>query len=285
MISNLLLIILNVGNAAAVNSLKLHKRDCMRQGVSYDHDSSRHRHAHSCRIESSGSFPFWNPPAADRRLLSYPLQRNLPNKRQFGKQDPYCVVVLNGETRKTKIIKRGGQHPEWDEEIRFTIFEDSEALRGSEDGTPPPLPPKAGRGPKKIQGGKTMAIACFAADREPELIGEATVDLTEALTKGETDGTHLFHSIGASMLMCHSEWFTLLNKDKYSGEVYLELTFWSNVRCFIQASVILLDCHSHSGTTSREESDAKARDGEQAVRWPWRLRSIGGTLRPFPAEE
>lgn len=27
-----------------------------------------------------------------------------------------------------------------------------------------------------------------------------------------------------------SEWFTLTNKDKYAGEVYVELTFWSNVR-------------------------------------------------------
>ncbi|KAN0127033.1 hypothetical protein V8E52_000673 [Russula decolorans] len=137
--------------------------------------------------------------------------RNLPNKRQFGKQDPYCVVVLNGESRKTKIIKRGGQHPEWDEEIRFTIYEDEDDLNASDDGSPPPLPPKAGRGPKKIQGGETMALACFAADKEPELIGETMVDLNEVLTKGETD-----------------EWFTLHNKDKYCGEVYLELTFWSN---------------------------------------------------------
>jgi len=129
---------------------------------------------------------------------SCPLQRNLPNKRQFGKQDPYCVVVLNGQTRKTKVIKRGGQHPEWDEEIRFTIYEDPEGLRGSNDGTPPPLPPKAGRGPKKIQGGEKMTLACFAADREPELIGETMIDLTEALTKGETDGTLLF-----LCTMCH----------------------------------------------------------------------------------
>lgn len=27
-----------------------------------------------------------------------------------------------------------------------------------------------------------------------------------------------------------SEWFVLMNKDKYAGEVYVELTFWSNVR-------------------------------------------------------
>jgi len=97
--------------------------------------------------------------------------------------------MLNGGSRKTKIIKRGGQHPEWDEEIRFTIYEDSDALNASDDGSPPPLPPKAGRGPKKIQGGEKMALACFAADKEPELIGETMVDLNEVLTKGETDGT------------------------------------------------------------------------------------------------
>ncbi len=99
--------------------------------------------------------------------------------------------MLNGESRKTKIIKRGGQHPEWDEEIRFTIYEDADALNASDDGSPPPLPPKAGRGPKKIQGGEKMALACFAADKEPEIIGETIVDLNEVLTKGETDGTFL----------------------------------------------------------------------------------------------
>ncbi len=34
-----------------------------------------------------------------------------------------------------------------------------------------------------------MAVACYAEDvREPDLIGETQVDLTEVLTKGETDG-------------------------------------------------------------------------------------------------
>ena len=141
-------------------------------------------------------------------------------------------MVLNGESRKTKIIRRGGQHPEWDEEIRFTIYEDSDALSASDDGSPPPLPPKAGRGPKKIQGGEKMALACFAADKEPELIGETMVDLNEALTKGETDGT--FSDLSSLSARSHvlSEWFTLRHKDKYCGEVYLELTFWSNVRYF-----------------------------------------------------
>lgn len=142
--------------------------------------------------------------------------RHLPNKRHIGKQAPYCAVIFNGDKRRTKTIHRGGQHPEWDEEIRFTLFEDleTEHAPGSGD-SPPPVPPKnadATPRAKKIKGGTMLSLACFADDqREPELIGETTVDLTEVLTKGETD-----------------EWFTILNKDKYCGEVYLELTFWSN---------------------------------------------------------
>ncbi|KIJ70270.1 hypothetical protein HYDPIDRAFT_104954 [Hydnomerulius pinastri MD-312] len=140
--------------------------------------------------------------------------KNLPNKRHIGKQAPYCLVTLSEDKRRTKVIKRGGQHPEWDEEFRFTIYEDVEAglvraAQGSD--VPPPLPPK-NKGPKKIKGGGFMRLQCYADDaRDPDFIGETLVDLTEALTKGETD-----------------EWFTLMNKDKYSGEVYLELTFWSN---------------------------------------------------------
>ena len=120
-------------------------------------------------------------------------QKNLPNKRNIGKQDPYCVVTLNEEKQRTKVDKRGGQHPEWDEELRFTLFEEIEDGFGhpvDEDGPPPPLPPKNSKGPPSIAGGKFMKIACFADDaRDPTQIGETSVDLTEVLTKGETDGT------------------------------------------------------------------------------------------------
>jgi hypothetical protein len=119
-------------------------------------------------------------------------QRNLPNKRHIGKQDPYCTIRLNNETRRTKAVKRGGQHPEWDEEIRFTLVEDAEdELARTAAGTsdePPPPPPKRSSS-LNVKGGKTMRLACYADDpREPELIGDTTVDLTEALTKGEVDG-------------------------------------------------------------------------------------------------
>jgi len=99
---------------------------------------------------------------------------------------------VNGDKRRTKAIKRGGQHPEWDEEIRFTLYEDVGDLlerTAREESTPPPLPPKDTKGPKNIKGGKIMKLSCFADDaREPDFIGEADVDLTEVLTKGETDG-------------------------------------------------------------------------------------------------
>lgn len=134
---------------------------------------------------------------ADSAHANALLQKNLPNKRHIGKQDPYCVLKLANETRRTKAIKRGGQHPEWDEEVRFELFEDieDELARTAGGGSPPPPPPKdeanhrARSKERKIKGGKTMSVSCYADDlREPELIGEGTVDLTEALTKGETDG-------------------------------------------------------------------------------------------------
>ncbi|KDQ64759.1 hypothetical protein JAAARDRAFT_202049 [Jaapia argillacea MUCL 33604] len=147
--------------------------------------------------------------------------RNLPNKRHIGKQDPYCTITYNDEKRRTKAIKRGGQHPEWDEEVRFTLLEDVEdelARTANGADTPPPPPPKDNKDGKdnkfnkKIKGGKSMRLYCYADDpREPDLIGETTVDLSEVLSKGETD-----------------EWFTLMSKDRYAGEIYLELTFWSN---------------------------------------------------------
>jgi neural Wiskott-Aldrich syndrome protein len=57
------------------------------------------------------------------------------------------------------------------------------------DAAAPLPPPKDDKNNKKFKSGKTMKLACYADDpREPELIGETEVDLTEVLTKGETDG-------------------------------------------------------------------------------------------------
>ncbi|KAJ3790544.1 C2 domain-containing protein, partial [Lentinula aff. detonsa] len=139
---------------------------------------------------------------------------HLPNKRHIGKQDPYCAVTFGGQTRRTKAIKKGGQHPEWDEEIRFQLYEDDQEPSEVElvtGGTPPPLPPKNDKS-LRIKGGMFMKLAAYADDaREPDLIGEGLVDLTEVITKGESD-----------------EWYTLTYKDRFAGKVYLEMTLYSN---------------------------------------------------------
>ena len=61
---------------------------------------------------------------------------------------------------------------------------------------------------------KTLRVACYADDtKEPEFIGDGVVDLADTLKSGEFD-----------------EWVTIKAKDRYAGEVYLELTFYSAVR-------------------------------------------------------
>ena len=104
-----------------------------------------------------------------------------------------------------------------------------------------------------------MRLQCYADDaRDPDFIGETLVDLTEALTKGETDGMST-DVVLVNLVDPVPEWFTLMNKDKYAGEVYVELTFWSNVGCNRNVMVIMLIQHHRSpGTPAREETLPKA---------------------------
>lgn len=47
-----------------------------------------------------------------------------------------------------------------------------------------------------------MKLACYADDaREPDLIGDTNVDLTEVLTKGETDGELSMHTQSTPYLL------------------------------------------------------------------------------------
>ncbi|KAG8218383.1 hypothetical protein J3R82DRAFT_4005 [Butyriboletus roseoflavus] len=198
--------------------------------------------------------------------------KNLPNKRHIGKQAPYCLVTLNEEKRRTKVIKRGGQHPEWDDEFRFTILEDADAgLVRSAPGsaTPPPLPPKK-RGPKRIKGGSFMRLQCYADDaRDPDFIGETLVDLTEVLTKGETD-----------------EWFVLMNKDKYAGEVYVELTFWSNEpppeKKSSRKPTILNKNYGGPGSFVPADGSASLNGNTHSTAWPMPA-SADGQLNSLPS--
>ncbi|KAJ1018567.1 hypothetical protein NDA16_004849 [Ustilago loliicola] len=141
--------------------------------------------------------------------------RNLPNKKSIGKQDPYTVLSMGQEQQKTKPDKRGGQHPTWDEQLHFEIYEDMEDALAKDSSNPTGSVSKAtsSSAAAKPKGGKkVLKIACYADDnKEPEFIGEGLVDLTDTLKTGEFD-----------------EWVTIKAKDRYAGEVYLELTFYSS---------------------------------------------------------
>lgn len=194
------------------------------------------------------------------------FQRNLVNKSRFGKQDPFCTVTWGEDKQKTKAIKRsvptytasallsfltarGGQHPEWDEELRFTIMEDTDdvlarsqstsdnlasSTTSSSLGVDSPagvttaqaLATKSRKGPIGKKGQKSLKLACYADDaKEPEMIGECAVPIEDVLKKGEVDG----RSLKSKSQLIHAEWYDIMYKEKYSGEVYLELTFYSNV--------------------------------------------------------
>ena len=60
---------------------------------------------------------------------------------------------------------KGGQHPVWDAELRFPISKD---------------PSKSNR---------TLNISVFSEEKkDDELLGEATLDITDTLKSGEFDG-------------------------------------------------------------------------------------------------
>ena len=162
-------------------------------------------------------------------LASLSRQKNLPNKKSIGKQDPYCTLQLGTYVQKTKPDKRGGQHPQWDEQLHFEIYDDMEdQLRNPTDGSGSIGASSSFETQKKSQSktSKSLRVACYADDaKDPEFIGEGIVDLTDTLKSGEFD-----------------EWVTIKAKDRYAGEVYLELTFYSSVSAYHLLQVICLPC-------------------------------------------
>ncbi|KAG9044855.1 hypothetical protein FS837_007412 [Tulasnella sp. UAMH 9824] len=136
--------------------------------------------------------------------------KNLPNKRLIGKQDPFCELKLGDQTVRTKAIKRGNQHPEWEETFQFPLYETAEEvvtqIWRKDDNNAPLLP--GVRAKRREPSTRFMTVGCYAEDfRKPDFIGETKVDLTEALRKGKM-----------------ADFFTIKSKERYCGEVYLEIS-------------------------------------------------------------
>ncbi|EKM58259.1 uncharacterized protein PHACADRAFT_252455 [Phanerochaete carnosa HHB-10118-sp] len=90
--------------------------------------------------------------------------RNLPDKHSFYKQDVFAQVTLQGTTKKTQTDIKGGQHPVWDEELRFSVVD---------------------QGKKPI----VMEVSCWSKEsRTDDVVGKGELDISETLRTGEFDG-------------------------------------------------------------------------------------------------
>ncbi|KAK7034632.1 hypothetical protein VNI00_012274 [Paramarasmius palmivorus] len=114
--------------------------------------------------------------------------RHLPDKHVCSKQNVYTRITFSGDTQKTSIDVRGGQHPEWDEELRFAVYDNPEKEN------------------------RVMHISIWEDKRGPDLlVGEGTMDVRTALQRGEFD-----------------EWIPLSREGIQRGEIYIELTYFSS---------------------------------------------------------
>ncbi|TFK49588.1 hypothetical protein OE88DRAFT_1632564, partial [Heliocybe sulcata] len=114
--------------------------------------------------------------------------RHLRDKHSFYKQDPYAVISLNGVTRRTKADIKGGQHPVWDEELRFPVYKDSIDLH------------------------RELKVECWSKEpKADDMIGQGKMNIEETLTTGEFD-----------------DWIQMYEPSGQArGEVYLEMTFYA----------------------------------------------------------
>lgn len=115
--------------------------------------------------------------------------RNLNDKHTFWKQDVFAQATLNDVQKRSHVDIKGGQHPEWDSEVRFTVLKET--------------------GP----GGKNrkLEVACYAQEPKTEdLLGKATVDISNTLKTGEFD-----------------DWVSLDVEGVVRGDLYLEMTFYA----------------------------------------------------------
>ncbi|KAJ3784662.1 hypothetical protein GGU10DRAFT_428397 [Lentinula aff. detonsa] len=131
-------------------------------------------------------------------LIIVVLKAQNLNDKHFFKQDVYAQLSLNGTTKKTKIDYKGGQHPVWDSELRFPIMKNTA---------------------KKF---RELEVSCYAKEhRDDSLLGEAKVDMTPTLKSGEFD-----------------EWVPLQVNAVQRGEIYLEITYYSNGPAPPQSSLL-----------------------------------------------
>jgi Ca2+-dependent lipid-binding protein len=133
-------------------------------------------------------------PMTPRGLLEVTVleAKNLKKMDMVGKNDPYAVVTVDGETRQTSTVESGGSHPSWgqDGSGEMLVFEVGSAT--------------------------SIELACYDEDRgsADDLIGAVILDLDHAPDED----------------WAMDEWWELTDKKKKStGSIHLHVS-WSNPR-------------------------------------------------------
>jgi len=93
--------------------------------------------------------------------------QHLIDNHTFYKQDPYVKLSLSGATKQTPVDPKGGQHPVW-------VLGCWAALSHR-------------KGPVEEQQNPRY-FCVLGGEKEDELLGEATVDITDTLKFGEFGG-------------------------------------------------------------------------------------------------
>ncbi|KAG2439068.1 hypothetical protein HYH02_006595 [Chlamydomonas schloesseri] len=65
--------------------------------------------------------------ALDAGVMSVTLEfaKDLKDADWFGKQDPYCIIRVGGQTFRTRTAVDGGRNPVWNETFRFNIINEN----------------------------------------------------------------------------------------------------------------------------------------------------------------
>ncbi|KAF8899902.1 C2 domain-containing protein [Gymnopilus junonius] len=114
--------------------------------------------------------------------------RNLNDKHSFRKSDVFAQATLNGAHKRTPVDIKGGQHPEWDGEVRFPVMKSTSAKF------------------------RTLEVACYSQEpRSEDLMGKGILDITQTLQTGEFD-----------------DWVPLEIDGVQRGDIYLEMTYYTN---------------------------------------------------------
>ncbi|KAG2432134.1 hypothetical protein HXX76_009060 [Chlamydomonas incerta] len=65
--------------------------------------------------------------ALDAGVMSVTLEfaKDLKDSDWFGKQDPYCIIRVGGQTFRTRTAVDGGRNPVWNETFRFNVINEN----------------------------------------------------------------------------------------------------------------------------------------------------------------